>query len=103
MLLSGKDLSPVSQNAEAVSYHSHPLILEAASRLNLAENPESLIQVEGTARSFEKADALSRGVKDALVGLLLGDPTRVRAIATVKPDAPEGGNITIQVPPPADS
>jgi hypothetical protein len=71
-----------------------PILLEAASWLNQAELTRP-IQVTATARSREMADALANNVKRTLSPLVLGDPTRLNAVALVEADAPEGGTLTI--------
>jgi len=71
-----------------------PILLEAASWLNQAELSRP-IQVTATARSKEMADALANNVKRTLAPLVLGDPTRLAAVALVEADAPEGGTLSI--------
>ena len=71
-----------------------PILLEAASWLNQTELTRP-IQVTATARSREMADALASNVKRTLAPLVLGDATRLNAVALVEADAPEGGTLTI--------
>ena len=71
-----------------------PILLEAASWLNQVELSRP-IQVTATARSQEMADALANNVKRTLAPLVLGDPTRLAAVALVEADAPEGGMLSI--------
>jgi hypothetical protein len=91
--------SAASANATAPQTGSEtptaaPILLEAASWLNQTELSRPL-KVTATARSQELADALANNVKRSLAPLVLGDPTRLDAVALVEPDAPEGGTITI--------
>jgi hypothetical protein len=71
------------------------LLLEAASWLNQSERGSRPLVISVTARSFDEASRLGQAVSAALVPLLLGDPSRVRAVTLVQPDAPEGGSVVI--------
>ena len=70
------------------------ILLEAASWLNQSELSRP-IKVTATARSQDLADALAGNVKRALAPLVLGDPTRLDAVALVEADAPEAGTLSI--------
>jgi hypothetical protein len=72
-----------------------PILLEAATWMNQAPKPDRPVRVTVTARGYEQAQALATDVVRLLAPYLVGDPSRVRGEATVQPDAPEGGTVTI--------
>ncbi|KPL19160.1 MAG: hypothetical protein AMJ92_04635 [candidate division Zixibacteria bacterium SM23_81] len=98
LLLSGRELSrsaSLSHNdSEALPA---PILLEAASWINLFSRPDHLIRVEVTARTYDQANALSQKVVDTLKPLLLGDPIRIQDYTNVQPDAPDQGTVSITV------
>lgn len=98
MLFSGRELSTVPNTPAGGSSMPSPLLLEAASRINQSERTDEPVQVEVTARSFEKANALAEGVGQALRPMILGDQARIQSLTTVEPDAPGDGTIRIVVP-----
>jgi hypothetical protein len=81
--------------ASARNSATPPILLEAATWLNQAPNPERPVRVTVTARGYEQAQALAADVVRLLTPHLVGDPARVRGEAVVQPDAPEGGTVAI--------
>jgi len=71
------------------------ILLEAASWLNQWPAAQSGVRVEAIGKSAEEANALATRVATALAPALLGDPSRVRSVLTIAPDAPEGGAVRI--------
>ncbi len=98
MLFSGSELSAVPETAAGGSSLPSPLLLEVASRINQSEKTDGPVQVEVTARSFEKANTLAEVVVQALRPLILGEQARIQSFTTVEPDAPGDGTIQIAVP-----
>jgi hypothetical protein len=72
-----------------------PIVLEAASWLNQWPDAQKGVRIEATARSADEANALAQRVATALTPTLLGDPARVRVVATPATDAPDGGAVRI--------
>jgi hypothetical protein len=70
------------------------LLLEVASRINRGR-ADAPVEVRVGARTFTEANALADAVGGVLRTRLLGDPARVRAVADVRPDAPEGGTVAV--------
>jgi hypothetical protein len=71
-----------------------PILIEAASWLNQRPQPGG-VRVTVTARSSDEAQALADFVTRSMSPYLIGDPSRVQAIAEVQADAPDGGTIRI--------
>jgi hypothetical protein len=76
------------------------LLLEVVSRINQG-HAQGPVEVRVSARSFAEANALADAVGDVLGRRLLGDPTRIRAVTDVRPDAPEGGTVAVVALPAA--
>jgi hypothetical protein len=98
LLFSGRELSTVPETPAGGSSMASPVLLEVASRINQSERTEEPVQVEVTARSFEKANALAEDVVQTLRPLILGELARIQSFTTVEPDAPRDGTIQIAVP-----
>lgn len=98
MLFSGRELSAIPETAAGGSSLPSPLLLEVASRINQSEKTDEPVQVEVTARSFEKANTLAEVVVQALRPLIIGEQARIQSFTTVEPDAPGDGTIQIAVP-----
>jgi hypothetical protein len=76
-----------------------PILLEAAGYLNAAGKSKQPLRVTATARSFDEANAMATMVARDLGALTLGDPARIRPVATVEADAPDGGTVKISSEP----
>jgi len=74
------------------------VLLEVASRLN-RDHVDAPIEVRASARSFAEATQLADAVGGALRERLLGDPSRVRTVTDVRPNAPEGGALAVEALP----
>ncbi len=72
-----------------------PIVLEAASWWNQTNKPRDPIRVTVTSRSYEEANALAQRAAQTFAAHVLGDPSRVQAVAQVEADAPEGGVLRI--------
>jgi hypothetical protein len=100
VLFSGRELgtlpSASARDGRARGDAPVPLVLlEAASWLNQTDQVKQPLRVTATARDVEAAEGLARSVVAMLAPLLLGDPSRLRPVAEARPDAPEGGTVTI--------
>ncbi|TMQ71152.1 MAG: hypothetical protein E6K80_06430 [Candidatus Eisenbacteria bacterium] len=81
---------PATGDAAAV-----PLLIEAATWVNQAPNPNRPVRVTASARSYDEAQALGATVAKQMAPFLIGDPARLQTAAEVRPDAPEGGMVVI--------
>ncbi len=72
-----------------------PILLEIASCWNQANRPRDPVRLTATSRSYEEANALAQRAAQTLGTHLIGDPSRVQAVAQVEPDAPEGGVLRV--------
>jgi len=81
---------PASADPGAVS-----LLIEAASWLNQAPNPNRPIRVTASARTYDEAQALGINVARQMAPHLIGDPARLQITSEVRTDAPEGGTVVI--------
>jgi hypothetical protein len=73
-----------------------PVLSDVASWLNQADVTQP-IDVRVTASSFDHAKTLAESLVAALRPRVLGDPGRLRALHDVRPDAPEGGTVSVTV------
>jgi len=71
------------------------ILVETATWLNEDAGAGGAIRVQATAHSHEQSQLLADRVAAELKPLLLGNPSRVQVLATVEPDAPDPGRITI--------
>jgi hypothetical protein len=98
LLLSGREISrSTSPGQGSVEALPAPILLEAASWINLFSRPDHLIHVEVTARTYDQANALAQKVMQTLKPLMLGDPLRIQDYTNVQPDAPDQGTVSITV------
>lgn len=98
LVFSGRELSrSTSLSQDGGEAPPAPILLEAASWINLFSRPDHLIRVEVTARTYDQANALSQKVVNTLKPLLLGDPLRIQDYTNVQPDAPDQGTVSITV------
>lgn len=98
LLLSGRELSrSTSLSQDGGKTPPAPILLEAASWINLSSRSDHLIRVEVTARTFDQANALAQKVMQTLKSLVLGDPLRIQDYTNVQPDAPDQGTVSITV------
>lgn len=72
-----------------------PILLEIASWWNQANRPRDPVRVTATSRTYEEANALAQRAAQTLGARLIGDPSRVQAVAQVEPDSPEGGVLRV--------
>mgnify|MGYP001815664815 CR=1 FL=1 len=72
------------------------LLLEAASRFNLACGAETALEFRATGRSFAAAEALGNGVADALAPHLPGGRTRLVVTTVVEEGAPPAGTLVLK-------
>ncbi len=93
MLFSGEELGDPALLATDAGVPS--ILLETASWLNQVAPTGGAIQVKVSARTFEEADRLSKGIGAALQRRILGDPSRIRTAAEVRADLPPRGTVTI--------
>lgn len=93
MLFSGKDVEELAsgRNLEVPP----PLVLEVVSWINQAGRLDQPIQVQATARSFELANALAKGVAAHLAEHVIGDAVRIQPLAQVESDAPNDGTLVV--------
>jgi hypothetical protein len=96
LLFSGTELQSAAAAAPGAreTPAAAPILLEAASWLNQSELSKP-IRVTATARSQELADLLAGNLVRALQPLVLGDASRLNAVALVEADAPEAGTLSI--------
>ncbi len=78
-----------------------PLLVEAATVLNLHTDPDRPLVVTASAPTADEAEAIGREVIDALAPLVGGGDHRLELEARVVPGAPAGG--TVQVAPRAST
>ncbi len=71
-------------------------IVEIADWINQHAAPSSEIRLSALARTYGEAESMSGAAQGALVGLVAGDPIRMRTIARVDPAAPQNGVLTVQ-------
>lgn len=95
LVLSARELPTVTPGRTTEDAATPPILIEAASWLNQAPLPGQPVQVTATAATLEQAQALADQITRWMAPHLVGGPARVRAVASVAPDAPEGGTITI--------
>jgi hypothetical protein len=98
MLFSGIELSSSESRASAGPSVPAPILLEVADRINQSEKVDQPIQVQATARSFEKANMLAESIVEALNPLVLGGKARIQPFTKVQADAPNDGTIQVVVP-----
>jgi hypothetical protein len=72
-----------------------PILLEIASWWNQANRPRDPVRVTATSRTYEEANSLAQRAVKTLGVRLIGDPSRVQAVAQVEPDSPEGGVLRV--------
>ncbi len=72
-----------------------PLLLEMASRLGLTSGPGDPVVVQVTARSFDVASTLGKGIEAALRDLLPGGPGRLSVQTQVEAGAPADGTVLV--------
>ena len=97
MVLSARELPAMTPGRTlAVSAATTPpILIEAASWLNQREKPNQPVRVTASAKTYESAQALADFVTRSMTPHLIGDPSRLQAVAEVQVDAPEGGTIKI--------
>jgi hypothetical protein len=96
MAMSARELPAVTpgRSAALAAGPTPPILIEAASWLN--QRPQQGgVRVTVTARNSDEAQALADFVTRSMSPYLIGDPSRVQAIAEVQADAPEGGTVRI--------
>jgi hypothetical protein len=98
MLFSGAELSNSANQDRAGSPVPPPILLEVADRVNQSEKVDRPIQVQATARSFERAKDLAETVVDALDPLIIGGRARIQPLNKVQADAPDEGTIQVVLP-----
>jgi hypothetical protein len=95
LVLSARELPAVAPGRTTDDTATPPILCEAASWLNQAPRPDQPVQVTVTTATYEQARAFADQITRWMAPYLVGDPARVRAVASVAADAPEGGTITI--------
>ncbi|HTK31292.1 MAG TPA: hypothetical protein VL332_04965 [Candidatus Saccharimonadaceae bacterium] len=73
-----------------------PVVREAAQWINQAPSTRTPLKVTVTARSRDQAASLAAYLARTMTPLVIGDPARLRMIASVEADAPESGTIRIE-------
>ena len=74
-----------------------PVILETVSWLNQSTRVQQPVTVAVTARSYEQANLIAKQVGMTMTELALGDPSRIKAVAEVAPDAADGGVVRVSL------
>jgi hypothetical protein len=97
MLFSGKEVQALAAGRAAALPPA--IVLEVASWINQAGRLEQPIRVQTTARSYELANALTKGIAQHLSALVIGDAVRIQPLATVEPDAPQDGTVAVTLAP----
>jgi hypothetical protein len=95
LTFAGRELPTMDPRRPATDTGSTPLLIEAATWINQAPNPNKPVRVTASARSFDEANALAGAVVKQMAPYLIGDPARVQTTAEVRADAPEGGTVVI--------
>ena len=96
MAMSARELPAVTpgRGVALAAGPTPPILIEAASWLN--QRPQQGgVRVTVTARNSDEAQALADFVTRSMSPYLIGDPSRVQAIAEVQADAPDGGTVRI--------
>ena len=95
LTFAGRELPAMDPRRPATDAGATPLLIEAATWINQAPNPNKPVRVTASARSFDEANALAATVVKQMSPHLIGDPARVQTTAEVRADAPEGGTVVI--------
>jgi hypothetical protein len=73
------------------------ILLEVATRINQFGDATKPVQIQVTARSYDKAQAVTNEIARAISSLLLGDPARIQQKAEVHSEAPANATVLITV------
>lgn len=73
------------------------ILLEVATRINQFGDTTQPVHIQVTARSYDKAQAITSEIARALSPLLLGDPARILQKAEVHSEAPARATVLIAV------
>ena len=95
LTFSGRELPAVDPRRPVADTGSAPLLIEAASWINQAPNPNKVVRVTATARTYDEANGLALMVARQMAPHLIGDASRLQTTAEVRPDSPEGGTVVI--------
>jgi hypothetical protein len=74
-----------------------PVILETVSWLNQSTRVQQPVTIAVSARSYEQANLIAKQVGMTMTDLALGDPSRIKAVAEVAPDAADGGVVRVSL------
>ena len=74
-----------------------PVILETVSWLNQSTRVQQPVMIAVSARSYEQANLIAKQVGMTMTDLALGDPSRIKAVAEVAPDAADGGVVRVSL------
>ena len=74
-----------------------PVILETVSWLNQSTRVQQPVTIAVSARSYEQANLIAKQVGLTMTDLALGDPSRIKAVAEVAPDAADGGVVRVSL------
>jgi len=74
-----------------------PVILETVSWLNQSTRVQQPVTIAVSARSYEQANLIAKQVGMTMTDLALGDPSRIKAVAEVAPDASDGGVVRVSL------
>jgi hypothetical protein len=95
LTFAGRELPSSDPRRPAIDVGSVPLLIEAATWINQAPNPNKLVRVTASARTYDEAQALAATIARQMGPYLIGDPSRLQTTAEVRTDAPEGGTVVI--------
>ena len=95
LLFPAQDLGGIAALTEGTATVPPAILLESASWLNQVEPAGGPIEVKVSARSFDQAQRLGKGIVAALTPRVNGDASRIRSVADVRPDAPVEGTVAI--------
>jgi hypothetical protein len=73
------------------------VILETVSWLNQSTHVQQPVTIAVAARSYEQANLIAKQVGMTMTDLALGDPSRIKAVAEVAPDAADGGVVRVSL------
>ena len=73
------------------------VILETVSWLNQSTRVQQPVTIAVAARSYEQANLIAKQVGMTMTDLALGDPSRIKAVAEVAPDAADGGVVRVSL------
>ncbi len=97
LLASQKSSRAFGMGAGTGSRAVPPVILETVSWLNQSARVQQPVTVAVTARSYEQANLIAKQVGMTMTELALGDPSRIKAVAEVAPDAADGGVVRVSL------